>query len=99
VILVGIANNDAQCRCRKVLHRREHEPWHRSTAYSQNADISKREFRIWYRVPYRVFARGAVETPPLSAGVLPYRVPQRSEAVAPWHPPIAPKLAPFLRAP
>jgi hypothetical protein len=97
VILIGIANNDTHCRCRKVLPRREHGGGRRPTSYSQNADISEREFRIWYRVSYLVLGRGAVET--LDGGALPYRVPQRSEAAASWHPPIAPKLAPFLSCP
>ena len=61
--------------------------------------LRKSECRNSYRVPYRVPATGAVGAPPLGGGVLLYRVHPRSEAVAPWHPPIAPKLAPFLRAP
>ncbi len=68
-------------------------------SYCGAADVSKREFRIWYRVRYRVPASGAVGTPPPGGGVLLYQAHQRSEVVAPWHPPIASKLAPFLSVP
>jgi len=49
-------------------------------------------------VPYCVPARGLSGRRILAAGWHLIKFIHKSEALAPWYPPIAPKMAPFLRA-
>jgi hypothetical protein len=58
VFTVGIAITDVRCRRLRVLRPRAHEQLAQSRIIL-GADVrSKREFRIWCRVPYCVPGRG-----------------------------------------
>jgi len=61
--------------------------------------LRKSKYRNSYRVLYCLPARGLSGRRLSAAGGLLYLVHQSSAALAPWCPPIPPKMAPFLRAP
>src|SRR5215471_9947351 len=71
----------------------------RSSESATDRPFEEIKYRNCYRVGVPRPRPWAVGTPPLGSGLLLDQSCQCFEALAPWCPPIAPILAPFLRAP